>query len=235
TRARPFPVRPEPEGSAASTTPEASAQAAASWSRGMAGSAVGVTPSFAKYSAHSGEMLRGSRRYRSLIDSTRPSFTPSPSCAVLGDRSASDADRELRNSVLSIPSSRGRATGEFALLRGNRTSNRQRAVARLDAHEDVSIASARNQISYLRMQATTWVGSPDSVNGSSGGTASLHASIMYGQRGWKGQPRGGLTGLGISPWIGTWVRRRRGSGFGTESSKARVYGCVGRRKIVSFL
>ena len=43
-----------------------------------------------------------------------------------------------------------------------------------------------------------------------------------------------MTGLGISPWIGTCVRRRRGFGWGTESSKARVYGSVGRRKMVSY-
>ena len=59
---------------------------------------------------------------------------------------------------------------------------------------------------------------------SEAGASSLHAGIANGQRGWKGHPGGGDTGLGASPSSGSASCRRRGSGTGMASMSALVYG-----------
>ena len=60
------------------------------------------------------------------------------------------------------------------------------------------------------------------------GASSRQTSIASGQRGWKWQPAGGASGLGISPRTAPAASRRRGSGWGIASSSVRVYGCCGR-------
>src|ERR1700737_2110242 len=92
----------------------------------------------------------------------------------------------------------------------------------------VSVAD-RALSSPAKWQAATWPGRPCA---SSGGSISEHTpgTRAIGQRVWKRQPLGGLTGEGISPFsgIGSRLASRRGSGTGMELSKALVYGCCGR-------
>jgi hypothetical protein len=57
----------------------------------------------------------------------------------------------------------------------------------------------------------------------------VSGTAAYGQRVWKWQPGGGLSGLGTSPCTTRFSRRTRGSGTGTAFSSASVYGCSGRR------
>ena len=64
------------------------------------------------------------------------------------------------------------------------------------------------------------------------GESSRQTSIASGQRGWKWQPAGGASGLGISPRTAPAASRRRGSGCGIASSSVRVYGCCGRASTV---
>jgi len=58
----------------------------------------------------------------------------------------------------------------------------------------------------------------------SGGSSRVHRSSRSGQRVWKGQPEGGLTGLGSSPdsTIRSRDRARTGSGSGTAEIRACV-------------
>src|SRR3989304_9315012 len=61
------------------------------------------------------------------------------------------------------------------------------------------------------------------------GTPWLHCAMAMGQRGWKTQPGGGLSGLGTSPprIVRSRVSSTAGSGMGTAESSALVYGCSG--------
>src|SRR5207245_145431 len=70
------------------------------------------------------------------------------------------------------------------------------------------------------LQATQWPGR----NSLKTGLWRRQPSTAMGQRGWKTQPGGGLSGLGTSP-LGGWNSRIasiRGSGIGTADSRARV-------------
>ena len=50
--------------------------------------------------------------------------------------------------------------------------------------------------------------------------------LRNGQRGWKRQPVGGLTGLGTSPFrMIRWSAAARGPGSGSPTSAPSVYGC----------
>ena len=54
------------------------------------------------------------------------------------------------------------------------------------------------------------------------GASFRQTSIASGQRGWKWQPAGGASGLGISPRTAPASSRRRGSGWGIASSSVRT-------------
>ena len=95
-----------------------------------------------------------------------------------------------------------------------------------DRVRDAGGVPPRARISSQKWQAVKWFGSTSI----SGGSFSRHSSWANGQRGWKRQPVGGLTGLGTSPVrIMRWrLRSIAGSGIGTAESSALVYGCSGR-------
>ena len=77
------------------------------------------------------------------------------------------------------------------------------------------------------MQAAKW---PPPLSASGGRILAQSASLSgCWQRGWKGQPLGGLAGEGTSPCRTMRVRRRVGSGTGTAESSACVYGISGLR------
>jgi hypothetical protein len=82
--------------------------------------------------------------------------------------------------------------------------------------------SRARQISCLRMQAAKCPASPSAETRSSGGTSRLQASITNGHLGWKAQPGGGFTALGVSPRMGASFFRFRGSASGTDAISARV-------------
>jgi hypothetical protein len=58
-------------------------------------------------------------------------------------------------------------------------------------------------------------GRPSDPKSVSFGTTLAQRSIALGQRGWNGQPAGGLSGSGISPFSTTRALRRAGSDSGT--------------------
>ena len=62
-------------------------------------------------------------------------------------------------------------------------------------------------------------------------TSSSRASNAYGQRGWNGQPGGSASGRAAAPGIAAGARPVRRPSRGIESSRPRVYGCCGSRKI----
>ncbi|MNY05363.1 hypothetical protein D3C86_1380830 [compost metagenome] len=72
--------------------------------------------------------------------------------------------------------------------------------------------------SFTRWQATK-CSAPMSLKA---GSAVLQMSFAKGQRVWKRQPEGGLTGLGMSPWRMMRSLRTVGSGMGTAESSAWV-------------
>src|ERR1051325_4996858 len=62
----------------------------------------------------------------------------------------------------------------------------------------------------------------------SGGTSVLQiGNCAMGQRVWKTQPDGGLSGVGMSPLSRIRLFFSDGSGIGTAESSAFVYGCSG--------
>src|SRR2546427_12319700 len=63
-----------------------------------------------------------------------------------------------------------------------------------------------------------------------GGSSVEHLSWAYGHRVRNLQPDGGVTGLGISPLITSFVLFDSGSGIGTAAMSACVYGWSGRGK-----
>src|SRR3954453_2732318 len=71
---------------------------------------------------------------------------------------------------------------------------------------------------HRKWHATWW---PGSISRRAG-TSSLHRGTIYGQRVWKRQPGGGLSGLGTSPCTTSLVRLMAGSGTGTAASSASV-------------
>jgi hypothetical protein len=54
------------------------------------------------------------------------------------------------------------------------------------------------------------------------GVAVPHKSMAFGQRGWNGQPGGGFSGSGISPFNTMRAPRRAGSDWGTAEIRASV-------------
>jgi len=76
-------------------------------------------------------------------------------------------------------------------------------------------------ISFLRRQATRWA-SVRPAQGSSKGRSVRHGAVAKGQRGWNGQPGGGLAGEGTSPGRRMDWLRRGPPAFGMAAIKALV-------------
>src|SRR3990170_8048233 len=79
-------------------------------------------------------------------------------------------------------------------------------------------------LALLGQQTRPLVGFPPSTKG---GSTAWQSSKATGQRGWKRQPGGIATALGVSPCRMMRSPRRRGLGTGTTESSARVLGCWG--------
>ena len=168
---------------------------------------------------------------RAIVDFPQPDSptTPSVSPRLTVKVTPSTAFTDATSFWKMIPRVTGKYFSRSSTTRSSSASRPlYRSLPRPALRASEAVAASRSFVSSSRWQRCEWSVSPVTP-AQLGQLLACRSSITYGQRGWKRQPRGGLSSDG--GWPGIWVSRSTSaSRRGSEPSRPHVYGWCGRLK-----